>query len=288
MENTLPQNPQPNSTSETQLAPSTSSNTLKMAVVGLMILLPVVAVSGYYLGKSASKNNSSSDNPIVMASPSAEQGVACTMDAKVCPDGSSVGRSGPNCEFAACPSETENGNKQYSHESFKFSYPSNWTLSDTQTNKVFFDQNNLDGFDHGVLLEKKGEMLFIGIDQGSSGAEVGGIFTSDQEFTEYLKFRDEVTIQGKKYYLFKNATPFSALTDQNRSAGIFGAASLAEYIPNKVNNQGKVFNGYNDYIMDKNGRSYLFAKFSKNGASDQPTNVEIQQELIEILKSISW
>lgn len=29
--------------------------------------------------------------------------VACTMEAKVCPDGSAVGRQGPNCEFAACP-----------------------------------------------------------------------------------------------------------------------------------------------------------------------------------------
>ncbi|MDQ5938765.1 MAG: hypothetical protein QG642_455 [Patescibacteria group bacterium] len=29
--------------------------------------------------------------------------VACTMEAKECPDGSYVGRSGPNCEFAACP-----------------------------------------------------------------------------------------------------------------------------------------------------------------------------------------
>ncbi len=28
---------------------------------------------------------------------------ACTMEAKICPDGSAVGRSGPNCEFAACP-----------------------------------------------------------------------------------------------------------------------------------------------------------------------------------------
>lgn len=29
--------------------------------------------------------------------------IACTMDAKICPDGSAVGRVGPNCEFAACP-----------------------------------------------------------------------------------------------------------------------------------------------------------------------------------------
>ncbi len=29
--------------------------------------------------------------------------IACTMEAKMCPDGSAVGRSGPNCEFAKCP-----------------------------------------------------------------------------------------------------------------------------------------------------------------------------------------
>lgn len=31
--------------------------------------------------------------------------VACTQEAKLCPDGSYVGRTGPNCEFAACPSQ---------------------------------------------------------------------------------------------------------------------------------------------------------------------------------------
>jgi hypothetical protein len=29
--------------------------------------------------------------------------VACTMEARQCPDGSYVGRGGLNCEFAACP-----------------------------------------------------------------------------------------------------------------------------------------------------------------------------------------
>lgn len=31
------------------------------------------------------------------------QPVACTMEAKICPDGSAVGRIGPKCEFAPCP-----------------------------------------------------------------------------------------------------------------------------------------------------------------------------------------
>lgn len=30
-------------------------------------------------------------------------GVACTEEAKLCPDGSAVGRSGPTCEFEPCP-----------------------------------------------------------------------------------------------------------------------------------------------------------------------------------------
>ena len=30
--------------------------------------------------------------------------IACPLDAKVCPDGTSVARSGPLCEFTPCPS----------------------------------------------------------------------------------------------------------------------------------------------------------------------------------------
>jgi hypothetical protein len=40
----------------------------------------------------------------ITPSPSQQpQGKMCTLEAKLCPDGSSVGRTGPNCEFAACP-----------------------------------------------------------------------------------------------------------------------------------------------------------------------------------------
>ena len=35
--------------------------------------------------------------------------VACTMEAKLCPDGSAVSRTGPNCEFDACPKEAAFG-----------------------------------------------------------------------------------------------------------------------------------------------------------------------------------
>ena len=50
---------------------------------------------------------------------------ACTQEAKVCPDGTSVGRTGPNCEFAACPTPTEAPNptanwKTYTNTTYGF------------------------------------------------------------------------------------------------------------------------------------------------------------------------
>jgi hypothetical protein len=43
--------------------------------------------------------------PTEYKNPSDNQGV-CTLDAKLCPDGTYVGRQGPNCEFAPCPMAT--------------------------------------------------------------------------------------------------------------------------------------------------------------------------------------
>jgi hypothetical protein len=52
--------------------------------------------------KFTSPSTIPSTPPINISTPSGAI-KACTMDAKICPDGSSVGRTGPNCEFAACP-----------------------------------------------------------------------------------------------------------------------------------------------------------------------------------------
>lgn len=38
--------------------------------------------------------------------PATNNPVACTEEAKLCPDGSAVGRQGPNCEFVECPVAT--------------------------------------------------------------------------------------------------------------------------------------------------------------------------------------
>ncbi len=47
----------------------------------------------------------------------------CTMEAKICLDGSSVGRTGPKCEFATCPNSVVYRNSIYG---FELIMPSVW------------------------------------------------------------------------------------------------------------------------------------------------------------------
>ncbi len=41
-----------------------------------------------------------------------ESSIACTQEAKLCPDGSSVGRTEPNCEFVYCPQRNQQNTKE--------------------------------------------------------------------------------------------------------------------------------------------------------------------------------
>jgi hypothetical protein len=56
-----------------------------IAILAVIVGGSVLAYQYWWLPKEEAKN------------------VVCTMEAKVCPDGSAVGRTGPNCEFAPCP-----------------------------------------------------------------------------------------------------------------------------------------------------------------------------------------
>ncbi|MDO8183543.1 MAG: hypothetical protein Q7T49_00975 [bacterium] len=78
--------------------------------------------------------------PVTPAPIQPTQPIACTADAKICPDGSSVGRTGPKCEFAQCPvSKNTSGDWITYHNTsygFKLKHPSNLT---TRSNGPFKD-----------------------------------------------------------------------------------------------------------------------------------------------------
>jgi|SRR3989344_642217 len=77
----------------------------------------------------------SSQGPFILPS---VKPVACTLEAKLCPDGSSVGRTGPNCEFTPCPTQESTSSadisnwKTYTNSNYgakyTYKYPSNWVI----------------------------------------------------------------------------------------------------------------------------------------------------------------
>ena len=103
-----------------------------LIVAGVLVVGGVAAGSYYLWQKSASNSNQT----------------ACTMEAKQCADGSYVGRTGPNCEFAPCPSVSASPSividetadwQTYKNEKYGFEvrYPAGW-VKEEQNNKIIF------------------------------------------------------------------------------------------------------------------------------------------------------
>ncbi len=74
---------------------SDSLKTILAVLIIAWVLLGVVLVAGFS-GWSFGRPSAVTQDP-----------EACTMEAKLCPDGSYVSRTGPNCEFAECPAQPQ-------------------------------------------------------------------------------------------------------------------------------------------------------------------------------------
>ncbi len=76
--------------------------------------------------------------------------VACSQEAKICPDGSSVGRTGSNCAFAPCPTIQATGQilgwNTYKNFGIEFQYPGSWgnpqEIINTVNQQVNFNINS--------------------------------------------------------------------------------------------------------------------------------------------------
>lgn len=74
----------------------------KIVALVVFTLLPIAA---FFFGMSYQRAIDGNESIIALPMIPKEQ-KACTMEAQLCPDGTAVGRSGPNCEFAPCPSKS--------------------------------------------------------------------------------------------------------------------------------------------------------------------------------------
>lgn len=84
-----------------------------LAPLLIVFLMAVLGLCGFFIYSRINLTGSTSPIP---------NQIACTQEAKLCPDGSSVGRSGPKCEFAACPASFSD--KEYLKQNPLFGYSS--------------------------------------------------------------------------------------------------------------------------------------------------------------------
>lgn len=69
-----------------------------------VVLYSAIAAVVLYAGWAISVAYENKQSAVVRQSPTpSEPVIACTADAKICPDGTAVGRKGPACQFEACP-----------------------------------------------------------------------------------------------------------------------------------------------------------------------------------------
>jgi hypothetical protein len=162
-------------------APISRPTTLRkmLLAVGSFILLASTFVSGYYFGTLQNQAANFGEKNIVTPPSATQNATECTLEAMLCPDGTSVGRTGPNCEFAECPAVAESSQSEqalvtYSNDAYgySFQYPESWKVTTEDyisaagpsTKAVYIfnpDDNPQESFYSGMKIEYVGMLLTL-------------------------------------------------------------------------------------------------------------------------------
>jgi len=129
--------------------------------------------------------------------------IVCTQEAKLCPDGSSVGRTGPNCEFAKCPFANDQVEKAITDYLLTQKYFSWKTTTDSRNFCVI---ENLNPTEEGLfplyVWARCGEFVL----QNGKLKELSGVsvpakidYPNELSFYDLSKFSYEVPRDGSFY-----------------------------------------------------------------------------------------
>jgi len=143
-----------------------------LVIIAIVLAFIIVGGAGYFLG-TGKLNPKNLPTPTPTSITPTSSHVACTQDAKLCPDGKTyVSRIPPSCNFAQCPpteasiDATKPGWKTFTSDAYKFqvSYPPNY--------QALTDKNNLYGWPKAVVLIYSGGQSYdLPIEVWSSVAE---------------------------------------------------------------------------------------------------------------------
>lgn len=156
-------------------------------LVALTTILIVVGIGGFMYRNAL-------ERPISIG----EGAGACTQEAKLCPDGSSVGRAGPNCEFTKCAPPNVSLNTL---PSISFAVPAGYTQISEHSEgpavlAVYEKPSHAADVPHRILITEIGS-LGKGVEYDIVSSTVFGPSGETATSIEQLK---KVLINGRTFY----------------------------------------------------------------------------------------
>ncbi len=148
---------------------------MKKVIIAFVVLVVIILIAAKLSPSLLNNLSKSGSSPSPSLTVTGEPSV-CTQDAKACPDGSYVGRTGPKCEFVQCPetvSAKKSGWKTYKNYSYGFelSYPNKY--------KEIFDKY---GWPNSiVLLYAGGQSYDLAVEGWSDESEYKNKYASNKD-----------------------------------------------------------------------------------------------------------
>ncbi len=155
-------------------------------LIALVVILVVLGIGGFMYRNALEHPNT--------PTPAA---TACTMEAKLCPDGSGVGRSGPDCAFAACAFP----NAEDAAIGIAFVVPAGYTanaeaIGPDETLHAVFDKPSKGEVPHSLIIRR------FAIPEGKTGESVilaNTMYESSGIMAKSMKEFKPMIINGKTY-----------------------------------------------------------------------------------------
>jgi hypothetical protein len=176
-------------------------------------------------------------------------------------------------------------------EDFSMKVPTDWDFYNSIDNKNYITSLGFTVTDNDqkyiMLLEKDVYTVYIGSIVTETSPKSGGIFSDDEELEEFKEEHTVVSIDGEEYYLPNKHTPLSNLTDPNIHGGVIFSSAMENITEDGVvNEQGTVYDARTTDLYQK-PCNYIISKFAEVEERGE-TDPEIQQEIVDILETITW
>lgn len=136
----------------------------------------------------------------------------CSQEEKICPDGSTVSRTGPNCEFAPCPDMTNDDRNVFVNDVYKyeFKYPREATVNEARQQDFGLPANSRLSFEEAY--KKYTGKICVNVSYKSGGVNISVPANKDYQYVicgrtgigsdvKIIPGMEKIKIDGTEYEL---------------------------------------------------------------------------------------